>query len=196
MSPTGGLAGSVIDDGTSGTAGRAVAPTMNHAERFGRGVRVYFDDTMGAYELTCSGSETGLTKANGGTFVDNRPACSIPYYLDGRYEENVETFACYGCDYVTCEPFPSSMTFNVLEYVQTGVRPAPDDGAAGESGAGGGPPEIADFVSRVYPGPYELTIRYYTDPTCHKGQVFVRPPVAFALAVDGGGEGGAAGNGG
>jgi hypothetical protein len=200
--PTGGVAGIYVDGGTggtsgidtggtSGTAGAVAGPTMNHAEWFDRNVRVVFDGSQGAWELVCGSTETSLIKANHRPFVDERPACGTPYYLDGRYDENVESEICYGCDYVACVPFPASKTFSVLEYVQNGVRPAPDDGAGGEAGAGGAPPDIADIYSHPYPGPYELTIRYYTDRTCERTGAIARSPVTFSLPDIGDAEGGA-----
>jgi hypothetical protein len=191
--PTGGFSGTHVDGGTggfSGTAGQAGAgavsgasPTMTRAEPTERGVRINFADTALAYELTCD-SETSLVKANGERWIDERPPCNQPYYLDGVYESNVETFQCYGCDYISCEPFPASRTFSTVDYVQVGFRPAPNDEAefgprsGGEGGGAGAANEIPDVARRVYRGPLTLTIRYYTDDSC-SSRLQIQPPVTF-----------------
>jgi hypothetical protein len=203
--PTGGIGGTYPDGGTSGvggTTGQAGAgaasgayPAMTRAEATERGVRIYFAGTALAFALTCD-SETSLAKANGQPWIDERPPCNEPYYLDGVYEANVETFQCYGCDFITCEPFPESRNFSTVDYVQVGFRPAPidEDGfepsVGGEGGGAGAANEIPDVVRRVYRDPLTLTIRSYSDATC-SGRLHTQPPVTFSVASDTDGSAGA-----
>jgi hypothetical protein len=176
--------GSAIVGGTSGSAGLTGygVPRFVAASRQGDLLQVTVENHIGAYERTCFG-ETSLAKANGERFVDNRPACGIPYYLADSYEENLDTEACHGCDVVSCVPYPPSRVFISYDVLQTGVRPPPDSGAGGGSDAGIASSDIPVFERVFYPGPYTLTIRYFTDSSCTQ-PIQEKAPITFALADD------------
>jgi hypothetical protein len=170
-----------------------VGPTFNHAERSGASVVAYFDNVAGAYEVTCVPG-TYLVKANGESWRDERPPhCGgQAYYLDSTYFENTWSLGCLGCDVQGCVPFAPSKSFRVYDLLQTGVRPAPD----GEGGAGGegAAPSVPVIQSFLYPGPYSLIVRYYTDSAC-TGPARELPPLTIALPIIDDGGGGAAGQG-
>jgi hypothetical protein len=192
--PTGGVSGDLPYGGTSGFGGNAgvggasgAYPTMSSAELTTNGVIVHYRDIELASELIC-GFGTTVVKASGQPWIDDRPPCGQPYYIDDVYQENPLSLACLGCDFRRCSPFPRSHTFRTVDYVQTGYRPPPNDGAGGEGGASGeaggagGINEIPDIQSQIYRGPLTLTIRYYTDGRC-AGDLQEQPPVTFQVGV-------------
>jgi hypothetical protein len=128
-------------------------------------------------------------KASGEAWIDDRPPCGHPYFIDGAYEENPLILGCNGCDVLSCAPFPRYHAFETVDYVQIGTRPDPNGGAGGAPGAGGepggagAPNEIPDIQSRIYRGPLTLTIRYYADGRCST-PIQSQPPVTFEMATD------------
>ena len=192
--PAGGSAGV----GTGGIAGSSVsvpaALTLNHAERIGTSVVLYFDNVAGAYEFTCVAGSS-LVKASGESWRDERPPhCGgQAYYFDGTYVENAWSLGCLGCDVVSCVPFAQSISFRATDLLQTGVRSPPGGaGGAGSAGGGAGASLVPVIESVVDPGPYLLYVRYYTDSSC-TGPVRELPPLPIALPVFDDGDGGAAG---
>ena len=164
----------------AGFAGYGV-PRMVAASRQGDLVQVTFENHIGAYERTCVNDGTSLGKSNGGPFVDNRPACGIPHYFEDAYE--IYGDVCFGCDVLSCVPFWPTKSFVSYDVLQSGTRPPPDSGADGGSDAGDASDDIPVFEKAFYPGPYTLTIRYYTDSSCTE-PIQEEPPTTFALADD------------
>jgi hypothetical protein len=188
--PTGGFSGDLGGGGTGGFAGGAgtggasgAYPTMSSAELTTNGVIVHYRDIELASEIIC-GFGTTVVKASGQPWIDDRPPCGQPYYIDDVYEENPLRLGCMGCDYRTCSPFPRSHTFPTVDYVLVGFKAAPNGGAGGEGSGGeaGAGDEIPDIESRIYRGALTLTIRYHTDGRC-AGDLQEQPPVTFQVGV-------------
>lgn len=190
--PTGGFSGTDVDGGTGGLGGSAgsagtagasgAGPSMNRVQISTNGYLIYYDDISLASEIPCT-RQTTLVKANGEAWIDERPPCGEPYFIDGVYEENELDPSCNGCGVLTCAPFPRYHSFDTIDYVQIGTRPDPNDGAGGEPGGAGAPNEIPDIRSSIFRGPLTLTIRYYADGRCST-PIQSQPPVTFEVATD------------
>ncbi|HET9954652.1 MAG TPA: hypothetical protein VFQ61_09110 [Polyangiaceae bacterium] len=184
-----GAAGETIYNetgGSGGTTGHESPIRIVGVKRQGdSSIVVEFATATPIYQRTCTG-QMALTKSDGKAFTNELPACgSIPYYLDGAFNANEWYLGCLGCDVQYCNPFPKKWSTGTNEIVRVQVAATGGEGGvsgaaggAGSSGEAGGaagqadvPVDALHFETRTTEGPYWLTARYFTSPTCDGPQL-------------------------
>jgi hypothetical protein len=170
-------------------------PSVLDAHLDGNTVDVELGDTYGNFVATCDkGSE--LQKADAEAWVNGVPACgSGPYYLDGALLQNTDAIGC-ACHESVCEPFPTQIAFAIGETFLTGSMPAPgpdagvsaaadaaavpDSSSNADAGADAGG-DLPTFETRPYLGPYQIILRYHTDPQC-LDDLLETPPAELSVS--------------